>query len=138
MRADGSDAPEVIKPVDPDAVVQAISVDEQDALERALFRSSAILCDLYVFFSFFSLVSQVYLLLTCFLKSRGTLLEYAAPVEDENRPFDVEMVRPMEDCRICVVRKRESLPGGKIHLTTAIYAFADDRKVRIQQRSKSD
>jgi hypothetical protein len=62
--------------------------------------------------------------------SRGTLVEYTQKVSSDND--DVEMVRACEDCRIAVVRKRESNPDKSVNMMTSIWVFSDDNTVRME------
>ncbi|KAF2795649.1 hypothetical protein K505DRAFT_239398 [Melanomma pulvis-pyrius CBS 109.77] len=84
---------------------------QKEIFEKQAFRNSAILCDV-----------------------RGTLVEYAQKVSPEEDSHDVEMVEACQDCRICVVRKREPVAadGKTIRMMTSIWVFSDDNIVRLQ------
>ena len=68
------------------------------------------------------------------LDRRGTLVEYAQAVETEEDPYGVDMVKATAECRICVVRKRETMQDRSIRMVTSIWAFSDDNTVRFQQK----
>ncbi|KAF1985996.1 hypothetical protein K402DRAFT_421575 [Aulographum hederae CBS 113979] len=99
-------APEVLSPT-------RATVAQHDAFEKALFRNTALLCDV-----------------------KGTLVEYTHPVESEDnwKPPEYEMAEVSKECRICVVRRRETLADGAQRFSTSIWTFSDDRQVRLQQK----
>lgn len=68
------------------------------------------------------------------LGRRGSLVGYTQTVETEEDPYGVEMVQAAASCRICVVRKRETMPDRSIRMVTSIWAFSDDNTVRFQQK----
>lgn len=61
-------------------------------------------------------------------------MEYTQAVETEEDPYGVDMVQATAECRICVVRKRETMPDRSIRMVTSIWAFSDDNTVRLQQK----
>lgn len=67
---------------------------------------------------------------------RATCIEYTRPTTEEPDPFGVELVKAMEKCRICIVRKRQTLPNDKVEMSTSIWAFSEDGSVRMQQKRK--
>ncbi|KAF2087016.1 hypothetical protein K490DRAFT_43232 [Saccharata proteae CBS 121410] len=87
------------------------TASQHEAFERAAFRNSAILCDL-----------------------RGTAVEYLKPPDDESRPLEAGLGEAMKDCRICIVRKRDTRPDGSSRFLTSIWALSDDHEVRMQQK----
>jgi hypothetical protein len=62
------------------------------------------------------------------------MVEYAQKISPEEDSHEVEMVEACLDCRICVVRKRESTgaDGKAVHMMTSIWVFSDDNTVRLQ------
>jgi hypothetical protein len=62
------------------------------------------------------------------------MVEYARKLSPEEDSHEVEMVEACLDCRICVVRKRESTgaDGKAVHMMTSIWVFSDDNIVRLQ------
>nr|POE56717.1 hypothetical protein CFP56_33689 [Quercus suber] len=85
---------------------------DSSSFEKALFRNSAILCDV-----------------------RAVLLEFAQLNPDEPDPrFNVDMVPACREARICVVRKREHRELGGTKVVTSIWTLADEGTVRIQQK----
>lgn len=104
----------LVPPSAPEVVMlhrSSTTASQQEAFERGAFRNSAILCDL-----------------------RGGLVEYTHTVETEEDPYGVEMVQATAECRICVVRKRETMQDRSIRMVTSIWAFSDDNTVRFQQK----
>ena len=82
------------------------------AFEKSLFRNAAILCDV-----------------------RAKLVEYAQKIPEEADPrYDTEMVEACQECRVCVIRKRENRAHGGTKLATSIWAISEDGVVRCQQR----
>lgn len=68
---------------------------------------------------------------------RAARVEYTQKKkEDPEDPMGIELVEAMTDCRICVVRKRETLADDVVRLITSIWAFSDDDTVRMQQERK--
>lgn len=59
-------------------------------------------------------------------------MQYIKPIEEGERPNESQIEEVMEDCRICVVRRRETYGVGQARYTTSIWAFSDDRTVRFQ------
>lgn len=59
-------------------------------------------------------------------------MQYIKPAEEGQRPSESQVEEVMEDCRICVVRRRETYGLGQSRFTTSIWAFSDDRTVRFQ------
>jgi len=102
-------APELVAPA-------RATLSQHETFEKETFRNTAILCDV-----------------------RGQLVEYTSLIETEDswKPPEYEMVEAARACRICVVRRRDSLPDGALRFTTSIWAFSDDRQVRLQQKRKS-
>ncbi|KAF2093913.1 hypothetical protein NA57DRAFT_47393 [Rhizodiscina lignyota] len=84
---------------------------QQEDFERSAFRNSAVLCDV-----------------------RGTLVEYTQPVDPELYRLDQEIAEACTTCRICLVRKRDVLTDGAVRLSTSIWTFSDDRRIRMQQK----
>ncbi|KAF2474289.1 uncharacterized protein BDR25DRAFT_256055 [Lindgomyces ingoldianus] len=82
---------------------------QRDLFEKAAFRNSAILCDV-----------------------RGSLVEYAQKVSSEEDSHDVEMIKACQECRIAVVRKRETSEDNSVRMMTSIWVFSDDNIVRLQ------
>jgi hypothetical protein len=39
----------------------------------------------------------------------------------------------MRDCRICLVRRKETYSNGEPRFSTSIWSFSDDRTIRLQQ-----
>ncbi|KAK3079180.1 hypothetical protein LTS18_005542, partial [Coniosporium uncinatum] len=99
-------APELVAPA-------RATLSQHETFEKETFRNTAILCDV-----------------------RGQLVEYTSLIETEDswKPPEYEMVEAARACRICVVRRRDSLPDGALRFTTSIWAFSDDRQVRLQQK----
>lgn len=66
--------------------------------------------------------------------SRGTLVEYAQKISLEEDSHEVEMIEACQDCRICVVRKRETsgTDSKGIRMMTSVWVFSDDNIVRLQ------
>jgi hypothetical protein len=62
------------------------------------------------------------------------MVEYAQKISPEEDSHEVEMVEACLDCRICVVRKRESAggDGAAARMMTSIWVFSDDNIVRLQ------
>jgi hypothetical protein len=58
------------------------------------------------------------------------------PSDDPNKPHDTSLETAAEDCRICVVRRRETLPSGQGYFSSSIWVFSDDHTVRFQQKRK--
>jgi len=55
------------------------------------------------------------------------------PSEDPNKPHDTTLEIATEDCRICVVRRRE-IVNGLPSFSSSIWGFSDDLSVRFQQK----
>jgi hypothetical protein len=64
------------------------------------------------------------------------MVEYVLPSDDPNKPHDTSLETVAEDCRICVVRRRENLPNGHGYFSSSIWVFSDDHTVRFQQKRK--
>ncbi|TLD23504.1 hypothetical protein E2P81_ATG08848 [Venturia nashicola] len=86
-----------------------ITISQQATFKKELFQNSAIYCDL-----------------------RGKSVQYIKPAEEGQRPSESQIEEVMEDCRICVVRRKETYLSGRSRFTTSIWAFSDDRTVRFQ------
>jgi len=101
-------APELVAPA-------KATLSQHETFEKEIFRNTAILCDV-----------------------RGQLVEYTSLIETEDswKPPEYEMVEAARECRICIVRRRDSLPDGALRFTTSIWVFSDDRQVRLQQKRK--
>jgi len=67
------------------------------------------------------------------MNRRGKLIQFTQPTKDEERPWDLDIETAMEECRICLVRRRDILGNGRIRFETNIWAFSDDFAVRWQQ-----
>jgi len=103
--------------VAPELVAPAKATSSQhETFEKEVFRNTAILCDV-----------------------PGQLVEYNSLIETEesSKTSEFEIVEAAHHCRICVVRRRDSLPDGSLRFTTSIWAFSDDRQVRLQQKRES-
>jgi len=87
------------------------TASQQDLFEKALFKNSAIYCDL-----------------------RGKLVEFVRPSEDEQRPHETSIEEGMGNSRICIVRRRDIREDGQPRFTTSIWSFSDDRSVRLQHK----
>ncbi|KAF2823861.1 hypothetical protein CC86DRAFT_408881 [Ophiobolus disseminans] len=84
---------------------------QKAVFKKEAFRNSAVLCDV-----------------------RGKHVEYSHQINEDD-PRDVEMIRPCEDCRIAVVRKRVHDPETKaIRVVTSIWVFSDDNTIRMELR----
>lgn len=64
-------------------------------------------------------------------------MQYIKPAVEGQRPNESQIEEVMEDCRICVVRRREAYGKGQSRFTTSIWAFSDDRSVRFQHERES-
>lgn len=63
------------------------------------------------------------------------LVEYTVVNEDEpDTRFNTELKPAAKDCRICVLRKRETRANGATNYTTSIWIVSSDFSTRIQQR----
>jgi hypothetical protein len=62
------------------------------------------------------------------------MVEYAQKISPDEESQEVEMIEACLDCRICVVRKRESInaDGTGARMMTSIWVFSDDNIVRLQ------
>ncbi|KAF2181890.1 hypothetical protein K469DRAFT_671176 [Zopfia rhizophila CBS 207.26] len=103
----GGDSPDIKK-----LHRSSMTAGQRELFEKAAFRNSAVLCDV-----------------------RGLLVEYTLKLNEEtpSDPFGVEMVEACKECRITVVRKRESI-DNETKMMTSIWVFSDDNTVRLQQR----
>ncbi|KIW09091.1 uncharacterized protein PV09_00036 [Verruconis gallopava] len=86
------------------------TISQQENFEKEVFKNSAIYCDL-----------------------RAKQVEFVLPSKDESRPHETRLESAMRDCRICLVRRRETYSNGEPRFTTSIWAFSDDRTMRLQQ-----
>lgn len=68
------------------------------------------------------------------VSSTGTLVEYTQPLDPAQHRLDQEIAEACKDCRICLVRKRDVLTDGAVRLSTSIWVFSADGKIRMQQR----
>ncbi|CAI6333501.1 unnamed protein product [Periconia digitata] len=89
----------------------ATTSSQRHRFEKAAFANSAILCDV-----------------------SGIAVEYAQKVSSEADAHDVEMIEACQNCRICVVRKREASSEARddIRLMTSIWVFSDDDTLRLE------
>ncbi|KAF2715340.1 hypothetical protein K504DRAFT_457515 [Pleomassaria siparia CBS 279.74] len=87
------------------------TMTQKEFFEKQAFRNSAILCDV-----------------------RGTRVEYAQKMFSEEDSHEVRMVEACQNCRICVVRKRETAGADSetVRMMTSIWVFSDDNIVRMQ------
>lgn len=63
-------------------------------------------------------------------------MEYTATSSADDsfeRPANVRIATAMEDCRICILRKRESSDDGMLRMSTSIWALSEDGNARMQQ-----
>jgi hypothetical protein len=88
------------------------SPSDPSAFEKALFRNSAIICDV-----------------------RSTLVEFAEHNPDEQDPrFEISMETLGKEARVCVIRKREHRENGGTRIVASIWTLSDDGEVRCQQK----
>lgn len=80
-----------------------------ESFEKFLFRNSAQLCDL-----------------------RGKMIEYISVYGIYGVSAD-RIARAMDSCRVCIVRKRDSISHHSLRMSTSIWAFSTDGTVRMQQ-----
>ncbi|MCJ1320126.1 hypothetical protein MMC15_005463 [Xylographa vitiligo] len=85
------------------------TVDEQQELERSLFTEAAVLCEV-----------------------RATMIDYTQP--NEEIPGEWKMVEACKNCKVHLITRKQKLASGALRFTTSIWAFSDDRGVRLQQK----
>ncbi|MCJ1306878.1 hypothetical protein MMC25_000522 [Agyrium rufum] len=84
------------------------TIEEHETFKRHLLRDSAVLCDI-----------------------RGTSIDYTLP--DPDKVGDFKSLQASGPCQIMIVRKKQRLSTKQIRFSTSIWAFSDDRSVRLEQ-----
>jgi hypothetical protein len=83
------------------------TVSQQTDFRKEVMRDCAILCD-----------------------TAGASVTYAQRAEDG----DYEMVPAASECQVMILRKRTPQSDGSVRYITSIWAFSNDRSVRLQQK----
>ncbi|MCJ1417399.1 hypothetical protein MMC32_003743 [Xylographa parallela] len=89
--------------------IRFATVEEQEELERSLFTEAAVLCEV-----------------------RATMIDYTQP--NEEIPGEWKMVEACKNCTVKLITRKQKLASGALRFTTSIWAFSDDRGVRLQQK----